>query len=85
MDAFNDVFMSDPFLSLDHDLDDVSGEFCFHFCMDFYFKSSIVEVIRSNIIGEKRGVFDASRTPSPQYLHDSEVFVRITQPNVRFC
>ncbi|KAI1731710.1 helix-loop-helix DNA-binding domain-containing protein [Ditylenchus destructor] len=63
MDAFNDVFMSDPFLSLDHDLDDVS------------------EVIRSNIIGEKRGVFDASRTPSPQYLHDSEVFVRISQPH----
>uniref|UniRef100_A0A915CUV5 Uncharacterized protein n=1 Tax=Ditylenchus dipsaci TaxID=166011 RepID=A0A915CUV5_9BILA len=59
---FNDVFMSDPFLSLDDDLDDVS------------------EVIRSNIVGDKKGIFDASRTPSPQYLHDSEVFMPQMQP-----
>ncbi|KAH7731869.1 SBP-1 protein [Aphelenchoides avenae] len=57
MNMNDDVFMSDPFLSLDVDLDDVS------------------EVIRSNAFGDQKMLCEGSRTPSPQYLRDSDVFV----------
>jgi hypothetical protein len=56
MDMNDDVFMSDPFLSLDVDLDDVS------------------EVIKGNAYGKAQGPFDVSRTPSPQYIRDSDAF-----------
>ncbi|KAI6177315.1 BHLH domain-containing protein [Aphelenchoides bicaudatus] len=52
------LFSTDPFLSLDNDLDDVS------------------EVIRNNLFGEHPTLlFDTSRTPSPQYYRDTNIFL----------
>ncbi|KAI6239168.1 BHLH domain-containing protein [Aphelenchoides fujianensis] len=61
MELGENLFLHDPFLSLDSDLDDVS------------------EVIRSNLLGEQPGLFDGSRTPSPQYMRDTDVFVPADQ------
>ncbi|KAI6229395.1 BHLH domain-containing protein [Aphelenchoides besseyi] len=58
MELGENVFLQDPFLSLDSDLDDVS------------------EVIRNNLLVEQPGLYDnSSRTPSPQYMRDTDIFI----------
>lgn len=68
----DDPFLSDPFLSLDNDLDDVSGKSCINFYLIFGFNLTSygnLEVIRNNMDGGHQVLFDSpSPNPSPEFL-----------------